>query len=156
MIFGQPFETAFDQKPVTIKTYSLDAIMADLPTVPYQADALAEGLDIAGYDADGMIALAVVESYAADALTETQGQVTYRMAGCIKSDIHEYFYVADAALMKCNVRATYRMGGLIGYGRFADPIYSGSFTAKQSIIIPPDVNADDRFALERRTRKSTK
>lgn len=62
---------------------------------------------------------------------------------------HEFFYVMDAAIMKCNVRAGYRMGGTIGYGRFPDPVTAGTFQASQSLIFPPDVNADQRFGLER-------
>jgi hypothetical protein len=76
------------------------------------------------------------------------------MSGRIKIDIHEWFYVADAALMKCNVRSTYRMGGLIGYGRFADPVLVGPFVARQSLIVPDDINADDRFELARRRNRN--
>ena len=124
--------------PVTIqyKTYALDVILANLPMVPYEAD--------------GLLAENLIENYHADALAEAQVMETYRMAGRIKSYIHESFYVADAALMKCNVRSTYRMGGLIGYGRFADPVLVGPFVARQSLIVPEDINADDRYRLARR------
>lgn len=63
--------------------------------------------------------------------------------------IHESFYWLAGAVAKTNVRSNYRMGGLIGWNRFADHIYEGSFSAKQSLVMPEDVNADDRFGLER-------
>lgn len=151
MIFGQPFETAFDQKPVTVKTYTLDAIMALVPTVPYGADALLEANTVHTYQDDGIIELGVVESYAADALAEAQVHETYRMAGRIKIDIYEYFYVADAALMKTNVRAGYRMGGMISNTRYSPPEKKQpAYTAKQSLIQPEDIRADDRFRFARR------
>lgn len=67
----------------------------------------------------------------------------------LSDHVHQFFYWMAGAIQKCNVRASYRMGGLIGWNRFADPIYSGAFSAKQSLIIPEDINADDRFGLER-------
>ena len=156
MIFGEPFETAFDMPPATIqyKTYSLDAIMALMPKVPYCADSRLEANPVHTHFADGIIELGKVESYDADALTEARLLETYRMSGRIKSDIHEYFYVVDGAVMKCNVLASYRMGGTISDVK-CSPTTSqrAAFSAKQSLIIPEDINADDRFRYARRRSK---
>ena len=67
----------------------------------------------------------------------------------IKSDIHLGFYVCDGAVMKCNVRANYRMGGMIAAAntRSWPTPKRRAFSARQSLIIPPDVNADDVFGL---------
>lgn len=168
MIFGvSTFGTPFDLPPATTeyKTYSFDAIMAMVPEVPYAADALAEASCITEYGADarleanpvhthradGIIELGILESYEADALAEASLLKTYSMSGRIKIDIHEFFYVADAALMKCNVRASYRMGGTISDVKYSPTApQQTAFSAKQSLIVPEDINADDRFKYARR------
>jgi len=150
MIFGDPFETAFDLPPATIqyKTYSLDAIMALVPKVPYKADARLEANPVHAHCADGIIELGIVESYQADALAEARLLETYRMSGSIRSNIHEYFYVVDGAVMKCNVRAYYRMGGIISNSKYVPrTVTKRPFSARQSLIVPEDINSDDRFDL---------
>lgn len=151
MIFGTPFETPFDMPPATTqyKTYSLDAIMANVLTVPYKADALLQARCTKTYSIDAIMESVRRVLYESDLLLAGNGTQIYQMSGRIKSDIHEFFYVMDAALMRCNVRASYRMGGLISNQRFTTARPVGSFVAAQSLIEPDDINADDRFGLAR-------
>jgi hypothetical protein len=54
----------------------------------------------------------------------------------------------DGAIAKCNVRAKYRMGGMISNVRYSPTTpQRTAFSAKQSLIIPEDINADDIFDL---------
>ena len=58
---------------------------------------------------------------------------------------HEYFYFSNAAIQK-RYHANYRMGGTISDVKcnFSGP-QKTSYVASQSLIIPEDINADDRF-----------
>ena len=153
MIFGEPFETAFDLPPATIqcKTYSLDAIIANVPTMPYESDVILQARDTKTYSVDAIMADARRILYESDLLLASNNTWTYQMSGNIKSDIHEHFYVVDGAVMKCNVRASYRMGGMISTSKYVPrTVTKRPFSARQSLIVPEDINADDRFDLANR------
>ena len=150
MIFGEPFETPFDLPPATIqyKTYSLDAIMANVLTVPYESDAFLQAKDTKTYSVDAIMESAEKVIYESDLLLAANNTQTYQMAGRIKSDLHLSFYVMDGAVAKCNVRAKYRMGGLISNARYClNKTQQTAFSARQSLIFPEDINADDFFDL---------
>lgn len=58
---------------------------------------------------------------------------------------HEYFYFSDATIQK-RCLSGYRMGGTITDVKCNSPIFKKtSYTASQSLIIPEDINPDDRF-----------
>jgi hypothetical protein len=157
LIFGEPFETPFDLPPATIqyKTYSLDAIMALVPTILYEADALLLSRDTKTYSVDAIMEDVGRVLYESDLLLAANNTQTYQMAGRIKSDIHLGFYVMDSAVMKCNVRANYRIGGMISNARYSPTMPQRiAFSARQSLIVPPDVNSDDRFDLANRVAVS--
>jgi hypothetical protein len=150
MIFGEPFETPFDMPPATIqyKTYSLDAIMANVSTVPYESDVILQSRDTQTYSVDAIMEDLGRVLYESDLLLAENDTQTYQMAGRIKSDLHLSFYVMDGAVAKCNVRANYRMGGMISNARYSPTTpQRTAFSARQSLIFPEDVNADDRFDL---------
>jgi len=150
LIFGEPFETPFDLPPATIqyKTYSLDAIMALVPTILYEADALLQARDTKTYSVDAIMEDVGRVLYESDLLLAANNTQTYQMAGRIKSDLRRSFYVMDGAVMKCNVRANYRMSGTISNARYSPTKFQRTaFSARQSLIIPEDINADDRFGL---------
>ena len=90
MIFGEPFETPFDEPPATIqyKTYSLDAIMALVPTVPYESDAFLQARDTKTYSIDAIMESVEKVNYQTDLVLARNDTQTYQMAGRIKSDIH--------------------------------------------------------------------
>ena len=154
MIFGEPFETPFDMPPATIqyKTYSLDAIMANVSTVPYESDVILQSRDTQTYSVDAIMESVGRVFYESDLRLAANDTQTYEMTGRIKSDIHLGFYVCDGAVALCNVRAKYRMGGMIAAAntRSWPTPKRGAFSARQSLIIPPDVNSDDRFDLAAR------
>lgn|GEM_PF-4842748 len=153
MIFGEPFETPFDMPPATIqyKTYSLDAIMANVSTVPYESDVILQARDTKTYSIDAIMEDVGRVLYESDLLLAGNNTQTYQMAGRIKSDIHLGFYVMDGAVALCNVRANYRMGGTISNTRYSPTTpQRTAFSARQSLIIPEDINADDFFDLANR------
>ena len=151
MIFGTPFETPFDCYPTTknYKTYDLDVILARLLKEQYDIDSILSRLSEDHYDIDGILANDKEVNYYSDSLMEEESQTAYYMNGHIKSDIHLGFYVMDGAVAKCNVRANYRMGGMIAAAntRSWPTPKRRAFSARQSLIVPPDVNSDDRFDL---------
>ena len=93
MIFGEPFETPFDMLPATIqyKTYSLDVIMANVPTVPYESDALLQARDTKTYSVDAIMENVGRIIYESDLLLAGNDTQTYQMAGRIKSDLQPIF-----------------------------------------------------------------
>jgi len=160
LIFGEPFETPFGLPPATIqyKTYSLDAIMALVPTILYEADALLQARDTKTYSVDAIMEDVGRVLYESDLLLAANNTQTYQMAGRVKSDIHLGFYVCDGAVALCNVRAKYRMGGLLvsANTRSWNTPKRRAFSAKQSLIVPDDINADDRFNLANRVAVEAK
>lgn len=69
MIFDTPFETPFDEPSATTayKTYSLDAIIANLPRIVYDSDALLRADKVLTYRASARIGIDT-PSYQADAI----------------------------------------------------------------------------------------
>lgn len=69
MIFETPFETAFDESAAQIKykTYSIDSILANLPRVNYDLDALLKANVVTTYRASARIGI-LTPSYQADAI----------------------------------------------------------------------------------------
>ena len=126
--------------------------MALVPIVPYESDALLQARDTQTYSIDAIMENVEKVIYEVDLLLAENDTQTYQMAGRIKSDIHLGFYVMDGAVMKCNVRANYRMSGrLVSANTRSWPTPKrGAFSARQSLIIPEDINADDRFDLANR------
>ena len=151
MIFGQAFETPFDCYPTTknYKTYNLDVILARLLKEQYNIDGTLTKLSEEHYDIDVLLASISNVQYNSDSLMEKESQTAYYMNGRIKSDIHLGFYVMDGAVALCNVRAKYRMSGrLVSANTRSWPTPKRlAFSAKQSLIVPSDVNADDIFDL---------
>ena len=123
--------------------------MANVPTVPYESDVILQSRDTQTYSVDAIMEDLGRVLYESDLLLAENDTQTYQMAGRIKSDLHLSFYVMDGAVAKCNVRANYRMGGMIAAAntRSWPTPKRGAFSARQSLIIPEDINADDFFDL---------
>ena len=130
-----------------------------MPTIPYEADVLLQAKDTKTYSVDAIMEDVGRVLYEFDLRLAENDTQTYKMAGHIKSDIHLGFYVCDGAVMKCNVRANYRMGGMIAAAntRSWPTPKRRAFSANQSLIVPSDVNADDFFDLaDRRVAKNSR
>ena len=125
--------------------------MALVPTILYEADVLLQARDTKTYSIDAIMEDVGRVLYESDLLLAENDTQTYQMAGRIKSDLHLSFYVMDGAVAKCNVRANYRMGGMISNARYSPTTpQRTAFSDRQSLIIPEDINADDFFDLANR------